>query len=458
MSIVTENVVILKGESPSTLQQTGALISQGATSLAAGNYSLLTQTSDLTAILAPAASITNLAWAGGVVTATTSAALAGLTVGDTFLTTIANAAPSQYNGTFTATVTGSNTFTFPLASNPGTATSTGTFTPSNQVELSAMVGTFFTQGTRRAVYVLELGPSDATTGPPLVSSFIAANPGFFYSYLIPRSWDNTSALRTLIGAFTSNVAQTYFFITTTTATYSTYTGSPKCALLFVEAPGIAATEFSAAAAFQASLAYAPSSSNRMTPFALQYLYGVTAYPTVGNAALLASLKAANVSYVGTGSEGGISNTLLKGGKTLDGNDFTYWYSIDWAGINGDMALANEVINGSNDSINPLWYDQSGINRLQDRAAQTMSDAVSYALATGTVIKTALTPTQLANALDAGSYVGQIVVNADPFIDYVTNNPTDRPHGIYSGITVVYIPARNFTSIVFNLYVTDLLVQ
>ena len=223
-------------------------------------------------------------------------------------------------------------------------------------------------------------------------------------------------------------------------------------------PNIPTTEFSAAAPFQASLAYAPSSSNRMTPFALTYLYGVTAYPQTGNAALFAELKAANVSYVGTGSEGGITNNLLKGGKTLDGNDFTYWYSVDYAQVQGDEALANEVINGSNDSINPLWYDQNGINRLQDRAASVMSSAVSYALATGTVVKTALTPSQLANALVAGTYIGQIVVNADPFTDYVTNNPNDRPQGIYSGITVVYIPARNFTQIVFNLYVTDLLTQ
>ncbi|MHB1701789.1 MAG: hypothetical protein ACYCSN_17000 [Acidobacteriaceae bacterium] len=458
MSIVTENVVILKGEAPNTLQQTGAFISQGATSLASGTYSLLTQPADLTAILAPAATITSLQWSGGTVTATTSAVIAGLSPGDTFQTTIANAVPAQYNGTFTATVTGTNTLTYALASNPGTATAAGTYTPNNQVELSSMVGTFFTQGTRRAVYVLELGPSDASTGPTALSTFIAANPKVFYSYLVPRSWDNTSGLRALLASASSTTAKTYYFITTTLSTYSAYTGSPKCALLFVEAPSIPTTEFSAAAPFQVALAYAPSSSNRMTPFALTYLYGVTAYPQTGNAALFAELKAANVSYVGTGSEGGITNNLLKGGKTLDGNDFTYWYSVDYAQVQGDEALANEVINGSNDSINPLWYDQNGINRLQDRAASVMSSAVSYALATGTVVKTALTPSQLANALVAGTYIGQIVVNADPFTDYVTNNPNDRPQGIYSGITVVYIPARNFTQIVFNLYVTDLLTQ
>lgn len=458
MSIVTENVVILKGEAPNTRQQTGALISQGATSLAAGTYSLLTQKADLATILAPALAISQLQWSNGTVTVTTQAAIAGLTAGETFTTTVANASPTAYNSTVTATVTGTNTFIYPLAANPGTATATGTYTPNNQVELNAMAGTFFTQGTRRAVYVLELGASDATAGVTALGNFITANPSFFYAYLIPRSWDNNSSFVTFVGTFTSNTAKTYFFVTTTTTTYSAYPSTDKSVVAAVEAPSIPTTEFSLAGPFQVALGYAPSSTNRMTPFALQYLYGVTPYPTVGNASLLATLKAANISYVGTGDEGGINNNLLKGGKTLDGNDFTYWYSIDWMQVQGGEDLANEVINGSNDSINPLWYDQPGINRLQDRTFETASHAVSYGLATGTVVKAALTPSQLADALDAGTFVGQIVVNADPFLDYVANNPTDRPKGIYSGITCGYIPARNFTQILFNIDVTDLLSQ
>lgn len=458
MSIVTENVVILRGETPNTRQQTGALISQGATSLAAGTYSLLTQKADLTPILAPALAISQLQWSNGTVTATTQAAIAGLTAGESFTTAIANASPAGYNGTVAATVTGTNTFTYPLATNPGAATATGTYTPNNQVELSAMVGTFFGQGSRRSVYVLELGAGDATAGVPALGNFISANPPFFYIYLMPRSWDANAAFLAFLGGYTANTAQTYFFVTTTTANYSKYPVTDKCVVALVEAPGIPSTEFSLAAAFQVALGYAPSSTNRMTPFALQYLNGVTPYPTVGNSALLAQLKAANISYVGTGNEGGISNNLLKGGKTLDGNDLTYWYSIDWMQIQGGQDLANEVISGSNDSINPLWYDQNGINRLQDRAEGTALNAVAYGLATGTVVKAALTPSQLSDALEAGTFTGQIVVNADPFLDYVTNNPNDRPQGKYSGITCVYIPARNFTQIVFNIYVTDLLSQ
>lgn len=38
----------------------------------------------------------------------------------------------------------------------------------------------------------------------------------------------------------------------------------------------------------------------------------------------------------------------------------------WCAINLEMDLANEVINGSNTTVNPLYYEQNGIDRLQRR--------------------------------------------------------------------------------------------
>jgi len=51
-------------------------------------------------------------------TATTASSL-GLAVNSQFQVTITGASPSNYDGLFTATVTGANTFTYTMASNPG---------------------------------------------------------------------------------------------------------------------------------------------------------------------------------------------------------------------------------------------------------------------------------------------------------------------------------------------------
>lgn len=74
------------------------------------------------------ASISGATWSSGtgLVTVTTAAAH-GLANGASV--TIVGATPIAYNGTFTATVTGSNTFTIPLASNPGAYVSGGDIVP-----------------------------------------------------------------------------------------------------------------------------------------------------------------------------------------------------------------------------------------------------------------------------------------------------------------------------------------
>jgi hypothetical protein len=194
------------------------------------------------------------------------------------------------------------------------------------------------------------------------------------------------------------------------------------------------------------------------PFAFSYLYGVTPFPVKNNASLLATLKAAAINVVGTGAEGGISNTILLWGTTMDGRSYNYWYSVDWAAINSDINLANAVINGSNTSIAPLYYNQQGINQLQAVVASTMQSAVTAGLAAGQVVLSNLNAFDFQTAINSGVYAGQIVVNAIPFIPYLTANPGDYKAEKYGGLSVQYIAQLGFISIVLNLIVTDFVTQ
>lgn len=451
--IVTVNVSQIVAPIPSALQKKGAFISQGGTSLAVDGTTLLTQLSDLTAILTNAAAITSLAWAAGTVTVTTTAPH-GITNGVSFPVVIAGATPAGYNGTFTATVTGASTFTYPLVADPGLETVPGTWQPESAVQLQQMATTFFAQGGTQGAYVLELGPGDAAAGVTALTAFLTGTPNAFYSYLVPRYWDADASFLAYVATFEANTAKTYFFVTTTLANYASYTALMKSVFWMVEAPSIPATEFSLAAAFYASLNYSPSSTTKVTPFAFSYLYGVTPYPTAGNSATLTAIQAANGNVVGTGAEGGITTAILLWGTTSDGKDFTYWYSVDWSQINADLDISNAVINGSNDPTNPLYYNQAGIDRLQSVAARTMANGVAYGLVLGAVTQVAYDQATFDALLDSGTFAGQTVVNAVPFAAYNLANPSDYSIGKYSGLTVVYTPARGFKSIVFNLVVTD----
>ena len=460
MAIVNINVSVTNPPKPSQLLKSGAMISMGGTTLNAGEYQLLTNESDLASILAPAKSISSLAWATGVVTVTLSAAH-GWTNGSQVPVLISGSAPAGYNGAYTATVTGANTFTYPLTTNPGTATTMGSVKTVVSNEISQMNTSFWSQGKTRSVYVLELGDVSIADAVTALTAFIAEDVSLgntyqkFFSYHVPREWESNASFKTLTGLYTSPGSLVYFFITTTIATYQAWVATKnKTVCAGVESPDIPAGEFSMAGPFQSSLANEPGSSNMVPPMAYRFMYGLTEYPLEGNSALLKSLQGSSVTYIGTGAEGGLSTKVLFSGRMLDGNPFNYWYSVAWTAINLELDLANEIINGSNTTVNPLYYEQKGIDRLQRRALKTMRNGISYGLILGRVIDTQLIQQDFNTEYDKGTYAGNAVINAVPFGNYTSLNPSDYQEGKYNGLSAVMTPRRGFESITFNVNVTN----
>lgn len=83
--------------------------------------------------------IASLSWSGGTVTVTTPAAHGS---SGTITAVLSGCTPSAYNGTYTFTVTGATTYTYPLAADPGTNTVAGTYTHS--AGWNTMNGTYTT--------------------------------------------------------------------------------------------------------------------------------------------------------------------------------------------------------------------------------------------------------------------------------------------------------------------------
>jgi hypothetical protein len=218
------------------------------------------------------------------------------------------------------------------------------------------------------------------------------------------------------------------------------------------------TEFTLAAPFWNAMHIDPSSTNRVSPFAFQFVFGVTNWVIKGNKALFSKMKDAGVNYIATGSEAGISDSCIFWGTLMQTpRDYTYWYSTDWIQIQGGRNVANAVINGSNNPINPLFYDQDGIDRLQDVLVRTMSTAVSYGLANGVPARAKLSAVKFREALENGDYDGKLVVNAEPLFDYLRVNPDDYKDGRYAGLWINHIPNRGFINILLNISVTDFVV-
>lgn len=544
-AIVKVNVQLTQAPTPSTLQSTGAILSQGGTVTSPGTMTLLTQPSSLTPVLRGALAITGIVQTAGLATATTPAH--GFTVGDTLLLLISGATPVAYNGIQNVTITTTTAFTFAVPSGTTTpATGTMVYTPEDVAELVSQVSTYFGQGGNTAVYVLELGPGNTNDGVAFLDTWIQNNPngiaygnGFygFYGYLVPREWDGNGNFLALLAKFESPNAQTYFWVTTTLATYGKYTALMKCVIPLIESPvmgaypanaltaiayssgavtaatttahgitpgtwfqiagvtpsgyngwwqaqagttgtaliynsgtalgsetvlgtlvgnlysnaGTPSTEFSLAAAFNVAMSINPSAL--VPPFSYSFLFGVTPFPQLGTSALQTTLYNANISIVGTGAEGGISDAILVNGHTLDGNAYNFWYAIDWASININLNISNAVINGSNTSLAPLYLNQPGINTLQGVGAATISAGISAGLIFGSLIQTELSGPAFAAAIAAGTYNGYAVINAIPFPIYYTNNPGQYKTRTYQGYAVSFAPQNGFENITFNLNAT-----
>lgn len=427
-TIVTVNTIVTVAPTPSQLQQSGAIVSTGGTTLATGTYQYCGLLPQVTSILAAPLTLTGMTWSTGTVTATASAALT-LATGQTFTTTIAGATPAAYNGTYAATVTGANTFTFALTPNPGTETVPGTYTPNSVGFVNNSATTFFAQGNSVGVYVLELGAqTTAAAAITALQTWITANsaPQIFYSYLVPANWDfaSSTALNTMTSNYSSPDGQTYFFVTTTTSNVTAYAGN-KAVQTYVPSPTQASTEHQASTAFYQWLNNSPGAASPLAPMAYRFVFGVTPWSQVGTQTSVNTILSAYGNYIGTGAEGGISNSCIFKGTTMDGEQASWWYGIDWFRIQVKQALAAAVINGSN-SNPPLEYDQAGINTLQAVAQGVANNAVTFSC-----------------ALSA-------VVNAIPFYTYTQQNPTNYNAGIYNGFSANVVGQNGFLTLRFQL--------
>lgn len=208
MAIVNINVSVTNPPKPSQLLKSGALVSVGGTTLAPGSYELLTSKDDLKTIVAPAKTITAITRATNTVTVTLSEAH-GWANGDKVPVVISGVEPEGYNGAYTATVTGDKAFTYTLSTNPGNATKMGSALSVAAGEIQQMNTTYWAQGSSRAVYVLELGKLSVKAAIEALSKFIDEDISLgntyqkFFSYLIPREWDEEATFKTLANNYTS---------------------------------------------------------------------------------------------------------------------------------------------------------------------------------------------------------------------------------------------------------------
>lgn len=486
-TIVNLTAVVTVAPTPSQLQQSGAIVSVGGTTLAAGTYQYCGNPTAVTAIAATSYAITSLAWASSTVTATVASGTLP-SIGTTFTTTISGATPSGYNGTYVATVVSATTFTYALASNPGTETVAGTFTLSGASPITSAATTFFAQGQAVGAYVLELGSivgADAQIAA--LQTWITNNPGVFYAYLVPAAWDyskdevgsiivnnggNGYTSVPVVGftgggggtgaAGTAIIQNGAIVAVTITNPGSGYTTAPTVTFTGGGGVGAAAT---------ANLASALNivASTYSNPTGKTYFFVTTSVANIGNYAAQKSVFAVVPSPLATSQEFQaaaffyqwlVNNPSLA--NPLGPMSYRYLYGVTpWpatgftaniqtilsnygnivlvppqGGISNSCAFKGTTMDGSQAS---WWY---GIDWFQIQGVQAMAAAVINGsnqipplVYNQHGINTLLSTLQnVANSAVSFQCALTITLIATDFSTYTTQNPTNYQAGLYNGFT------------------------
>jgi len=427
--IVNEIVTVAIAPTPSSLQQSGAVISVGGTTLTTGSYQYITQASQLAAILSSSgnfAELTNMV---------NSFFAQGTAVGVYVLELGANVnVVDQINSL--QTWIADNPRTFYAYLDPvdwdtlGEEVGSVSITNGGTGYTSAPVPTF-TAATGGGVTATG---TSTINGSGVVTSVTITNPGYYPNQIAPTitfpaptsgttatgTVNMANALALLAASLAAPSAKTYFFQTTTTGNVASYQPN-KSVAAFVNSPTAPSTEFTAAAEFYNFLVNNPSASNPLLPINFRYVYGVTPWPMFQNSTSINTILSAYANLILTGAEGGISNALIRNGTMSDGSQAQWWYGVDWMLLNIHQAMAAAIINGSNGG--PICeYDQPGINFLQSVGQKIANDGIAF--------KCALSAT----------------VNATPFYAYTQANPDNYQAGLYNGFSVTIVGKNGFTKI------------
>ncbi len=436
--IVNETVTVSQAPQPSQLQQSGALVSVGGTTLATNAWQFCGSLSAVQALLSDtgnASELSNMATTyfaqgsgNGIYVLELGANTDVVEQIDALGTWIA-ANP----GVFYAYLTPADWDTDATDVASVTITDGGTgYTAAPTVTFSAATG-----GGTTATGTATINASGVVTGVTLT------NPGYYPNQAAPTvtfsaPTSGTTATGTavmgnafdaLASTYAGNTAKTYFFGTTSATTVTQYSSS-KSLFLVAPAPTAPSTEFTAAAFLYQALINSPSASNQLAPMQYRFLFGVTPWEqNTTNNPLINTILSAYGNIVLTGAQGGISDSCIFKGTVMSGIQFSNWYGLDNFQINANVNVAAAVLNGSN-SNPPLLYNQAGINALDGVAQQTADNAVRF----GTVLNATVTAT--------------------PFAQYTAANPSDYQNGIYNGLYASATAQNGFLTITFNINVTE----
>ncbi len=463
--IVQLAVTLALSPVPSQYQQSAALVSVGGSTLTAGTYQFCATLSAVESILSSAGNYAELTNMAGTFFAQ------GVTAGCYVLELGVQSTPQAGIAALDAYITSNPyvfyTYTVPDDWDTIPAPSTTTVTATAGTS-TLPADTYYTQiayinsagaiGQLSPVVTTDITSADTdtlvvTSPPALIGAteylvYMGTTAGSLYlqngtgtaigtnytqSAPILTATGTSTTLADLGNTYSAPASMRYLLVNSSVTNLASYGvmaansiwGGYKSIIAAVPSPTAQTGEFTVAAWAYQTAANNPGADSKLAPMQYRFLNGVTPWPATGYSQELQTIRDYGGNYVGTGAEGGIANTCIRGGTTSSLAQISAWYGLDWEMINVQQQATAAIINGSN-SNPPLEYDQSGINTLEAVAQQEADNGVTFGCAQSAVI------------------------SAIPFYTYNQQQPGDYAIGQYNGLSGQIVAQNGFLSLIFNI--------
>lgn len=374
----------------------------------------------------------------------------------------------------------------------------------NYQELTNMGETFFAQGQANGFYVLELGTAVGVDAQiALLQTWLAANPGIFYAFLVPAAWDysqdEVGSAVIMAGGTGYTSAPTVVFSAPTSGTTAAGTAviqNGKVVAITITNPGSGYTAaptitFSggggSGAAATAKLACAMDilAANYASPTSKTYFFVTTSQANIANYAGTKSVLAFVPSPTAPSTEFGAAAFFYQwlvnspsASNKLAPMAYRYLFGVTPWPLSGQSAAINAILTANGNIIltgaeggisnacifkgllmdgsqASWWYgiDWFQVHAKQDLAAAIINGSNSNPplLYDQPGINTLLgvASNDGSSAVSFGCALSVSVIAVD-FNTYTTQNPNDYQAGIYNGLAATVVGQNGFLTITFNI--------
>ncbi|HDZ5024776.1 TPA: hypothetical protein RTG57_001726 [Campylobacter jejuni] len=283
---------------------------------------------------------------------------------------------------------------------------------------------------------------DYTSKIDLLNNFIFQKLYPCYVFVLPnRIAKDANIRKNLFNNYNDINARIYFYVNLDTTESLDFPGSYynkikgcKCVAGFYDNSVDSVSLASQVAGLFASNIFDISELNPASPFNYKTLNGLN-FNEIEYSTQQKVIQS-SLNFIGSISK----NVVLLNGRFQDTYAIDYWYQWDLVAFYLERDLKALILNGVNNPVNIVKYDQTGIDILESRVKATLNNMINYGCLTefGASIDSA-----------SGELKGRSSITTIPFNSYIKANPDDYKNEIYNGISFYLRIGKYIRQVVLN---------